>query len=56
MEDTSKARVQLWLERERACRAEQDVLTRKVLINLGGMLLLLIASIYIATNLALNSQ
>jgi hypothetical protein len=56
MEDTSKSRVQTWVERERAYRAEQDTVNRKVLVNLAGMLVLLIASIYIAAKLALNSQ
>ena len=44
MEDTSKSRVQNLVERERAYRAEQDTVNRKVLVNLAGMLVLLIAS------------
>jgi hypothetical protein len=56
MEDTSKARVQLWLERERAYRAEQDIVNRRVLMNLAGMLVLLISSVYLATTLAFNSR
>ena len=55
MEDTSKERVQLWLERERAYRAEQDVVNRILLTNLAGMLLLLISSVYVAA-LVLNSR
>jgi hypothetical protein len=56
MENTSKSRVQLWLERERAYRAEQDVVSRRVLINVAGMLVLLISSVYIASTLALHSR
>ena len=56
MEDTSKSRVQLWLERERAYRAEQDIVNRKLLAHLAGMLLLLVSSVYIATTLVLNSR
>ena len=54
MEIDSKLSRELWLERERDYRAEQDSLNRFLLANVAGMLLLLISSIYLATQLVLN--
>ena len=56
MEDPSKSGVELWLEREREYRAEQKIVDRMLLKNLGGMLLLFVSAASVATMLAFNSR